>query len=123
MLFHVSDSAQAAHAAHAVFKMIFLFQTNGVPNLHLFFYLLNTKVACPTYCKQLPMVHMLLGKPWEISLLSYAVDVLLVDSAQAAHAAFIMIFIFCVSLIAALEYGMERWNGKWNGTVNVHSCS
>ena len=28
-----------------------------------------------------------------------------------------------VSLIAGMEYGMERWNGKWNGTVNVHSCS
>ena len=26
-----------------------------------------------------------------------------------------------VSLIAGLKYGMERWNGKWNGTVNVHS--
>ena len=25
------------------------------------------------------------------------------------------------SLIAGLEYGMERWNGKWNGTVRVHS--
>ena len=61
------------------------------------------------------------GKPWEISLLSYAADVSLVDSAQAAqtaHAVFIMIF----RLIAALEYGMEHWNGKWNGTVSVHSC-
>ena len=28
-----------------------------------------------------------------------------------------------VSLIAGMEYGMEWWNGKWNGTVNVHSCS
>ena len=28
-----------------------------------------------------------------------------------------------VSLIAGMEYGMERWNGKWNGTVNVHSYS
>jgi len=27
------------------------------------------------------------------------------------------------SLIAGLEYGMERWNGKRNGTMNVHSCS
>ena len=27
------------------------------------------------------------------------------------------------SLITGMEYGMERWNGKWNGTVNVHSCS
>ena len=27
------------------------------------------------------------------------------------------------SLIAEPEYGMERWNGKWNGTVNIHSCS
>ena len=27
------------------------------------------------------------------------------------------------SLIAGLEYGMERWNGKWNVTVNIHSCS
>ena len=26
-----------------------------------------------------------------------------------------------VSLIAGMEYGMEQWNGKWNGTVNVHS--
>ena len=26
-----------------------------------------------------------------------------------------------VSLIAGMEYGMERWNGKWNGTVSVHS--
>ena len=25
------------------------------------------------------------------------------------------------SLIAELEYGTERWNGKWNGTVKVHS--
>ena len=25
------------------------------------------------------------------------------------------------SLMAGLEYGMEQWNGKWNGTVNVHS--
>ena len=24
-----------------------------------------------------------------------------------------------VPLIAGLEYGMEWWNGKWNGTVNV----
>ena len=23
-----------------------------------------------------------------------------------------------VSLITGLEYGTERWNGKWNGTVN-----
>ena len=28
-----------------------------------------------------------------------------------------------VSLIAGMEYGMERWNGKWNGTVNIHSYS
>ena len=28
-----------------------------------------------------------------------------------------------VSLIAGLEYGKERWNGKWNGTVNVHNYS
>ena len=28
-----------------------------------------------------------------------------------------------VSLIAGLEYGMEQWNGKWNGTVNVHNYS
>ena len=28
-----------------------------------------------------------------------------------------------VSLIAGLENGMERWNGKWNGTVNVHNYS
>ena len=28
-----------------------------------------------------------------------------------------------VSLIAGMEYGMERWNGKWNGTVNVYSYS
>ena len=28
-----------------------------------------------------------------------------------------------VSLIAGLEYGMEQWNGKWNGMVNVHSYS
>ena len=28
-----------------------------------------------------------------------------------------------VSLIAGLEYGMEQWNGKWNGTMNVQSCS
>ena len=27
------------------------------------------------------------------------------------------------SLIAGLEYGTEQWNGKWNGTVNIHSCS
>ena len=27
------------------------------------------------------------------------------------------------SLIAGLKYGVERWNGKWNQTVNVHSCS
>ena len=27
------------------------------------------------------------------------------------------------SLIAGLKHGMERWNGKWNGTRNVHSCS
>ena len=20
-----------------------------------------------------------------------------------------------------MEYGMEWWNGKWNGTVNVHN--
>ena len=26
---------------------------------------------------------------------------------------------FWVSLIAGLKYGMERWNGKWNGTVNT----
>ena len=28
-----------------------------------------------------------------------------------------------VSLIAGMEYGTERWNGKWNGTVNIHSYS
>ena len=28
-----------------------------------------------------------------------------------------------VSLIAGMEYGMECWNGKWNGTMNVHSYS
>ena len=28
-----------------------------------------------------------------------------------------------VSLITGLEYGMEWWNGKWNGTVNVHNYS
>ena len=27
------------------------------------------------------------------------------------------------SLIAGMEYGTEQWNGKWNGTVNIHSCS
>ena len=27
------------------------------------------------------------------------------------------------SLIAGLEYGMEQWNGKWNGTMSVQSCS
>ena len=27
------------------------------------------------------------------------------------------------SLITGMEYGTERWNGKWNGTVNIHSCS
>lgn len=24
-----------------------------------------------------------------------------------------------LSLITGLEYGMELWNGKWNGTENV----
>ena len=24
-----------------------------------------------------------------------------------------------VSLIAGLEYGMEWWNGKWNGMANI----
>ena len=33
------------------------------------------------------------------------------------------IYLGWVSLIAGLEYGMERWNGKWNGTVNVHNYS
>jgi len=28
-----------------------------------------------------------------------------------------------VSLITGLKYGMERWNGKWNGMVNVHNYS
>ena len=29
-----------------------------------------------------------------------------------------------VSLIAGLEYGMERLNGKWNGMMNVaNSCN
>ena len=28
-----------------------------------------------------------------------------------------------VSLITEMEYGMEWWNGKWNGMVNVHSYS
>jgi len=28
-----------------------------------------------------------------------------------------------VFLIAWLKYGMEQWNGKWDGTENVHSCS
>ena len=28
-----------------------------------------------------------------------------------------------VSLITGLEYGIEQWNGKWNGTVNVHNYS
>ena len=27
------------------------------------------------------------------------------------------------SLITGMEYGTERWNGKWNGTVNIYSCS
>ena len=27
------------------------------------------------------------------------------------------------SLIGGMEYGAEHWNGKWNGTANVHSCS
>ena len=27
------------------------------------------------------------------------------------------------SLIAGMEYGTEQWNGKWNGTANIHSCS
>ena len=27
------------------------------------------------------------------------------------------------SLTTGLEYGMERQNGKWNGLVNVRSCS
>ena len=25
------------------------------------------------------------------------------------------------SLIAGLEYGMDQWNGKWNGTVIIHN--
>ena len=28
-----------------------------------------------------------------------------------------------VSLITGMEYGIEWWNGKWNGTMNVHSYS
>ena len=28
-----------------------------------------------------------------------------------------------VSLIAELECEMERWSGKWNGTMNIPSCS
>ena len=28
-----------------------------------------------------------------------------------------------VSLIGEMEYGMEWWNEKWNGTMNVHSYS
>ena len=28
-----------------------------------------------------------------------------------------------VSIINGLEYGNEQWNGKWNETVKVHSCS
>ena len=28
-----------------------------------------------------------------------------------------------VSLITRLEYGIEQWNGKWNGTVNVYNYS
>ena len=32
-----------------------------------------------------------------------------------------VVFPWGVSLIAGMVYGMERWNGKWNGTVNVHS--
>ena len=28
-----------------------------------------------------------------------------------------------VSLITGIGYGTEQWNGKWNGTVDVHSCS
>ena len=30
-------------------------------------------------------------------------------------------FLSGVSLIAGMEYGMEWWNGKWNGMVNVRS--
>ena len=30
---------------------------------------------------------------------------------------------FWVSLISGMEYVMEWWNGKWNGTVNVHNYS
>ena len=26
-------------------------------------------------------------------------------------------------IITGLEYGTERWNGKWNGTVSIYSCS
>ena len=25
--------------------------------------------------------------------------------------------------VSGVEYRMERWNGKWNGTVNIHGCS
>ena len=28
-----------------------------------------------------------------------------------------------MSIINGLEYGNEQWNGKWNETVKVHSCS
>ena len=35
----------------------------------------------------------------------------------------VITFMERASLITGMEYGMERWNGKWNGTVNVHSCS
>ena len=27
-----------------------------------------------------------------------------------------------VSLITGLECGIEKWKGKWNGVVSVHSC-
>ena len=28
--------------------------------------------------------------------------------------------LYWVSLITEMKYGMEQWNEKWNGTVNVH---
>ena len=46
---------------------------------------------------------------------SMTMDVLNISIVQA--------FFRRVSLIAGMEYGMEWWNGKWNGTVNIHSYS
>ena len=48
----------------------------------------------------------------------------LTRSYNLLHYPYLVCIVFgWVSLITGLEYGMELWNGKWNGIVNVQNSS